>query len=359
MNCEEGLELIRVLDLQEVYDTHWKARKIPIIGTIEITYACNFRCVHCYADNKHSMCHLSFAKIVQLIDQMVDAGTFILTLSGGDPLMHPEFKQIYKYIKERGIFVEIFTNGSLITEDIINLFKEYPPINVDITLYGASEDTYMRVTGNKDGYWKTLQAIDMLRRADIHYTLKTSVMKENADDLPQIQAFAEKCGVNFRYSYQIAPTIEGDIYNYSHRLTPSEVVQREKHDEKRVAYWSAREKVLIADVPYGELPVYNCKTAKFTFCISADGFLSGCIHDRIHTFDLSKGSFIDGWNYINACIDSIKITKDFPCASCEFLPFCNTCPADAERQFHNINCVDSFNCELARLRYITFGKEIR
>lgn len=174
MECEDCSSILQELGLQEVYDTYWKDKKIPIIGTLEITYGCNFRCVHCYADNKHSDECLSYDEIVDLVDQMTEAGTFFLTLSGGDPLVHPRFIDIYRYIKNKGMFVEVFTNAAAINKDIIQLFQEYPPVNVDITIYGASEMTYEKVTHTKGNFSRVHKAIDMLESAGIHYTLKTS-----------------------------------------------------------------------------------------------------------------------------------------------------------------------------------------
>lgn len=170
----------------------------------------------------------------------------------------------------------------------------------------------------------------------------------------KIKEYALQKGVEFRYSYQIAPTIEGKTYNFEHRLSPTEIVKHEMEDKERQLFWSAKEKVKIENVPYGELPIYNCKTAKFTFCVSSDMMLSGCIHDRVNTYDLRKGTFNKGWKAVNDIIESKMITPLFLCASCEYLPFCNTCPADAERQFEDINNVDPFNCELAQLRYKKF-----
>lgn len=351
MNCEEGYAYLKKLELQQIYNKFWEGKQIPIIGTIEITYQCNFRCIHCYADEKHNESYMSFQEIKGIVDQLEEAGTFLLTISGGDPLAHPSFSEIYQYIKQKGFFVEVFTNATLITEETIMLFKQYPPINVDITMYGASEETYERVTRVKNGYARFLRGIDLLEQNKIPFSLKASVLKENVEDLPTMQSYAKSKNVSFRYSYQIASTINGNTYNYDHRLTPEEIVMRELNDSDRKKHWEKQELAVISDVPYGELPIFNCKTAKFTFCISSDAKLSGCIHDRIRTFDLRKGLFTEGWKYINKELDSLLISPAFQCASCEYLPFCNTCPADVEREFHSINAVDPFNCEVARLRY--------
>lgn len=358
MGCTDCKDYLSILGLQAVYDHYWKDSNIPLIGVIELTYQCNFRCVHCYAKNLHNISYLSYEKITHLVNEMVDAGTLILTFSGGDPLAHPDFSKIYKYVREKGIFVEVFTNGALIDNSIIDLFMEYPPMNVDITIYGASEETYREVTGVKDCFKTVKNSIKLLKENGIKFTLKTCVIKENVADIFKIKQFAESLGVNYRYSFDIAPTIEGDISVRNHMLLPQEIIATEKGDPQRASQWAKQSLAKIGEVPYYELPIFNCKTGRFTFCISADSFLSGCIHDRSNRFNLNEGSFIEGWTFINKKIHEPMITPEYPCASCEYLPFCNTCPADSQREYGSPQIVNPNQCALAKLRYKTFsGKE--
>lgn len=352
VDCEKVELLISEMGLQDIYDNYWKELRIPTYGMLEITYHCNFRCVHCYADEKHTIPYLSFEQIKRIVDQVAEAGNFALTISGGDPLTHPDFKEIYKYIKSKGIFVEVFTNGTLIDEEIIELFKEYPPINVDITMYGASEETYHRVTQTIGSYNSFLKGIMLLEEANIKYTLKGCIIKENIDDLFEIQKFAREKGVNFRYSFELAPTIDGNTYVYDHRVDVADVLKYEMQDVERAEYWKNTEKGVIDlnKIPYGELPVYNCKTARFTFCVSADGYLSGCIHDRTNRYDLLHGTFAEGWNRVYDMVTRKKIIPGYKCVECECLPFCNSCPADVEREYKDIYSVNEYYCELAKLR---------
>ena len=358
MSCEGGNNFLALLGLQEVYNRFWKDHNIPLFGVLELTYQCNFRCLHCYADDQHAQPNLSKEELITLVDQMVQAGTLVLTLSGGDPLMHPYFAFIYKYIRKKGIFVEVFTNGSLITEDIINLFLEYPPINIDITLYGASNETYSEVTGLIDGYTATMRGIQLLKASGIHFTLKTCVIRENVLDLFKIKEIAKDLGVDYRYSFDIAPSIGGKTYVRQHMLSPQEIVEIELLDPERTKQWASQKLAEIDEVPYYELPVFNCKTGRFTFCISASGLLSGCIHDRSNLYDLSSGDFLSGWKAINRMVHEPKITPDYSCASCEYLPFCNTCPADSQREYGSPYMTNPIQCALAKLRYKSFvGKE--
>ena len=123
--------------------------------TIELTDRCNFKCRHCYicedavsARDKE----LSADEILAVAKDAVKRGALWCTLTGGEPLLREDFPEIYIGLKKLGLLVTVFTNGSLITEKHIELFKTYPPYCIEITVYGMSENTYERVTGIKNSY---------------------------------------------------------------------------------------------------------------------------------------------------------------------------------------------------------------
>ena len=77
---------------------------------------------------------------------MYDQGCLLITLTGGEVFLRKDFIEIYKYIKLKGMLVTIFTNISLLTDDIINIFKLYPPIKISISLYGTNNTEYDEFT---------------------------------------------------------------------------------------------------------------------------------------------------------------------------------------------------------------------
>ena len=72
-----------------------------------------------------------------------------LTLTGGDIFTRKDFLDIYLYAKRKGFIIELYTNGALINDKIVEVFSKYPPLLVDISLYGSCEETYKKVTGVK------------------------------------------------------------------------------------------------------------------------------------------------------------------------------------------------------------------
>jgi MoaA/NifB/PqqE/SkfB family radical SAM enzyme len=116
MECSTFAEL----DLAEfgaVLQAQIKGRRIPLSGMFELTERCNLNCVHCYVNQPASSRvararELTTDQVKRILDQAADAGCLFLTLTGGEPLLRPDFIEIYLHARKRGILASIFTNGT-------------------------------------------------------------------------------------------------------------------------------------------------------------------------------------------------------------------------------------------------------
>ena len=120
--------------------------RMPVVGTFDITSRCNLKCIHCYINGTCSGNELTYQEICDILDQIADEGCLWLVITGGEPLMRPDFMDIYRYAKNKGIFVTLFTNGTLITPEIADFLAEFPPFAIEISLYGMSSISYEKVT---------------------------------------------------------------------------------------------------------------------------------------------------------------------------------------------------------------------
>ena len=132
-------------------------KRIPLSFEIEVTARCNNNCRHCYIncpENDESLREkeLSFEDIRQLADDAVDMGALWCLITGGEPLLRDDFFDLYMYLKKKGLLVSVFTNGTLITDEHISLFKKYPPRDLEVSVYGAAEKTYEYVTRRRGSY---------------------------------------------------------------------------------------------------------------------------------------------------------------------------------------------------------------
>ncbi len=127
-------------------------QRIPVSGSIDVTMRCNLRCQHCYipcetrAAQSEPEPELSLAEIQRMLDEFADAGCFWLLLTGGEPFLRKDFLDIYAHAKRKGMVLTIFTNGTLLTPQTADYLRNCA-INWQISLYGATQATYERVTG--------------------------------------------------------------------------------------------------------------------------------------------------------------------------------------------------------------------
>ena len=129
-----------------------KARQqhIPITGALELLPLCNMNCDMCYVRLSRSEmeCQGQLRTVdewILLAQQMQKAGTLFLLLTGGEPLLFPDFKTLYLELRNMGMILTINTNGTLLGESWADFFAEYRPRRINITLYGADAASYNRL----------------------------------------------------------------------------------------------------------------------------------------------------------------------------------------------------------------------
>ena len=333
-------------------------RHIPVMGSIELTMRCNLRCQHCYIPlperASHAKRELNRVEVEHILDEITDAGCLWLLLTGGEPLLRKDFLEIYTYAKRKGMLVTIFTNGTLVTPRIADHLAEWRPFKIEITLYGATQQTYERVTGIPGSYTRCRRGIDLLLDRKLPLSLKTMVMTLNHHELDQMKSLAVGLGVEFRFDPILQAAIDGSPHPTSFRLTPAEVVQIEKSDPERARLWPHK----IHDdlrVELMDRNLYICGAGKFSFHINSCGHLTICVSNRRPAYDLRGGSFREGWETFIPKVISRQYSDLFPCAGCQLRSMCLQCPAYGESELRDAEACVEFLCQLTKNRYKVFN----
>lgn len=151
---------------------NFKARDkgVPISGSFELTPLCNLDCKMCYVHlNKTQMNGaqlLSTEQWMHIMQQAIDAGMMYARLTGGECLTYSGFRELYLFLRNKGIEVVVLSNGLLIDEDTLSFFRKNPPAAIQVSLYGSDEDAYERVTG-KRVFSQVLKNLRQIKAADI------------------------------------------------------------------------------------------------------------------------------------------------------------------------------------------------
>lgn len=331
---------------------------IPISGSLEVTMRCNLRCQHCYIPGERRASRgereLNLAEIKHILDEVTDAGCLWLLLTGGEPLLRRDFLEIYAYVRRKGIILTLFTNGTLITPRIADYLSDWRPFNIEITLYGATQETYEKVTGIPGSYTHCRRGIDLLLERKLPLSLKTVVMTLNQHELDQMKSLAASLGVKFRFDPIINAALDGSPRPAFLRLTPEEIVAVEKADPNRAGRWPEqfRKNQMI---PISDRRMYLCGAGKQGFHIDASGRLCLCLSARQPSYNLRNGSFYEGWEKFIPQVTDRLYSDNFQCLGCDLRLLCAQCPAEAELELGDAEKRVEFICQVTKLRRDVFA----
>ncbi|MCU1227759.1 MAG: putative Fe-S oxidoreductase, partial [Acidobacteria bacterium] len=188
------------------------ATRVPVNGTIEITNRCPLDCAHCYNnlpmhDGEARARELTTAEHHRVIDEIADLGCLWLLYTGGEIFARRDFLDIYRHAIRRGLLVTLFTNGTMVTEPIADELVKWPPFSIEITLYGATRETYEALTGIPGSYDLCMRGIALLLERGLPLKLKTVAVSINKHEIGAMAALAETLGVEFKFDAMINPRI--------------------------------------------------------------------------------------------------------------------------------------------------------
>jgi len=352
MECSTFYEL----DLGEFSATlmaQLKGRRYPLSGMFELTERCNLSCIHCYVNQPASSPiaranELTTAQVKDILDQLAEAGCLYLTFTGGEPMLRPDFLELYLHARKRGIIASIFTNGTMLTPEIADGLTQVKPLFIEISLYGATKETYEKVTRVTGSFERCMRGIQLLKERDLPLYLKSALITTNRHELMDMKAFAHKQGIDFRYDGQMWPRLDGDTTPFDYRFSPEELLAIDLEDPERVAEIGRVAREMSGKEVRG-MNVYVCGAGLFSFYITAKGLLKGCGMLRYPAYDLKEMSFAEAWEQLGA-IRTLKRQKDSACITCAMGALCQQCPAWSQAVHGDDETIVEYLCELAHLR---------
>ena len=353
------MESISYADFSLELHNKMLAQHLPANGTIEITRRCPLNCQHCYnnlpmGDREARSRELSYEEHCRLIDEIAEAGCLWLLFTGGEIFARKDFLEIYTYAKRKGLIITLFTNGTLITPQIADYLVEWRPFNIEITLYGATRETYERLTGIRGSYDRCLRGIRLLQERGLPLKLKTVAVTINKHEILEMQRFAASLGVEFKYDAMMSPRIDCSQSPLAVRLRPEEIVELDLADPNRVAEWRRIASHLNGPSPPRD-EVYECGGGVNSFAIDPEGKMSICVLSHVDTYDLRAGGFNDGWDSFLQQVRRKKRTRLTKCTACQMKSTCGMCPANGELENGDPEAPVDFLCQVSHLRAHTLG----
>ena len=306
-----------------------KRQYTPMVATWEITNICNFTCTFCYINSEKTIekQFLSLKKAKEMVDFLVDAGLLLVYLTGGEILSHPNFEDIYKYLKLKGVYVVLLTNLSLLDSSKLELFKEYPPLRVTASLYGLSKQQFSSVTQNYQiSPKKIMDNILLLKDNGINVTVQTPINTVTIDEYEDMASWCYEHGIVYKSNNDITNSYFGedrqklyvDDNEFNKIKSRLNFVEEEKLELCQTS---------VTHCNHAQKKHFDCISGKHTFAISYNQHIRPCFNiweTDGPWFDASL-SMSDALDEMKAYLSKKKLEIITYCKGCVAHRFCSEC----------------------------------
>jgi radical SAM protein with 4Fe4S-binding SPASM domain len=286
------------------------------------------------------------------------SGLVYLLLTGGEPFLRPDLRQILSGLNRLGLLVSINTNATLIDETVIQWLKQTPPCRVNVTLYGACDATYHRLCGNPQGYTQAVRGIRLLKQAGISVRINCSVTAYNTADLEGIFAFARQEGLPVQASSYMFPPLRraSGMVGRNDRLSPEEAARQsarlmllqygKEEYLRRVSSLSLPGELgeECPDLP-AEGEKLRCRAGKCSFWVTWEGKIQPCgMFSGIEAPNVFRESFSAAWEQVKQTAAAIRTAPK--CGKCPLRAQCKPCAAMALTETGHFGGVPEYRCEM-------------
>lgn len=321
--------------METIRDRLWRKaaqRRIPLTAAFELLPVCNLSCRMCYV--RKSMDEVQKAgglirgeQWLAWAKEAAEAGLLYPLLTGGEPFLHPDFWEIYSGMLNMGMQVSINSNGTLITREVAKRLSKQRPTRINITLYGASEESYERLCGNGDAYRKVCGAVQYLKEYNVPVKFNSSITPYNMQDVEALIQYADTQELPLQIATYMFPPIRrnAEMVGQNDRMTPEEAaLVRVKSDFMRAEpeWFLGQAERYRHFVPLSELrdgahqpQKMSCRAGVSSAWLDWQGNLSNCGMYNAVTVSLKEKTFTEAWKELTDL--TAKLT---------YRPFCSICP---------------------------------
>jgi MoaA/NifB/PqqE/SkfB family radical SAM enzyme len=329
-------------------------RRLPLAISADLTYRCNFRCAHCFCrlpeEAPQAARELTFDEWDRILGEGVEEGALFLTLTGGEALLHPDFRRLWVAAKRRGLLVTLFTNGALLTADWADFFADWPPQEISVSLYGATEETYRNFTGLPGMYRRVRDALDRLVERGLPLEVKSVFTRRNVHEFAALRQLILQYGSIFRWDAELLGSYaEGGDSPATERLSAEEIIALEGADPGRDGEWRRRLQDWHPSPPLSDSP-FRCGVGGGGPHFDPYGQMRPCMTLESVSYDARTGSVREGWREVLPRLLAAVPVAPGPCVSCGLPQLCRFCPAQARLDGCSVGGPSPLHCELARLR---------
>ncbi|MGA9189821.1 MAG: radical SAM protein [Methanosarcina sp.] len=343
-----------------------------LLGSLdmELTERCNNNCIHCYinlpVDDPIKKKELTTEKIKEILTEAASLGCLTVRFTGGEPLLREDFEEIYIFARKLGLKVLLFTNATLITPHITDLFSRIPPREkIEISVYGMSKKSYEAVTRTPGSFQAAMKGIKLLMDRGIPFVVKTAILPPNKGELDKFENWASTIpwmdtSPNYSAFYDLRARRDSEEKNQlikKLRISPEEAVQVLSRDRNR--YLQVMKQFCAQFMKAHGDKLFSCGLGHGG-CVSAYGNFQPCMLLRHPdaVYDLRNGSLREAVIEFFPRLKEMKTqNSDYlaRCSRCFLHGLCEQCPGKSWMEYGTLDTPIEYLCQVAHFRAMDLG----
>ncbi len=305
--------------------------------TFEMTYSCNERCIHCYAnypEESDTAKVISVSKYKEILDELYEMNCLHVAFTGGDPFMYKGFMEVFSYARSKGFVCDIYTNAQYLSDhdDVMDSILKQRPRAFYISLYGSTSKVHDGVTAVQGSFEKTIKTINKLKENNIPVVLNIMLLSVNSDDAEATINYAKSLGVEYRVGMSIIYKNNGDSSPMNYFINDKEII---KHIMK-----IGCENIYSIDVPLDELKQGDriCGAGCTALSFSPDGDIYPCISLKVRLGNVFKDSIKTVWdsNKRHNLRNALIWRNTVECMECKSQNECPHCVGISQQESGNM-----------------------
>lgn len=346
-------------NIKQVLTRRCAVHGIPVSGIFELTPRCNLSCKMCYvrltpAEMEPIGRELTADQWLELGRQAKDAGMVFLLLTGGEPTLREDFPYIYENLAQMGLSITINTNATMLTPAIREVWRRYPPAQVNITVYGTCQEDYRNLCGNPKAFDAMVDSVQWLNSEGIFTCLNATMTPDNEQKWLEIEQFAQKWGSQLRMTTYCFPPVRRSACTSCkqfERLSPEAAAQlmiRDLHFREGAETVKYHAKHLSAP-PHSECELgigetIQCMAGRGQFWVAWNGAMTPCgMLPEPESFPVIHG-FDAAWAELHQKTLAIRLCPD--CVDCEIRSTCLNCAAVIYSETNSFTGQPEYMCRM-------------
>jgi MoaA/NifB/PqqE/SkfB family radical SAM enzyme len=316
---------------------HRKGAKLglPIAGNFELTSNCNFNCKMCYVHGQNHSESMSAKDWIELGRAARDAGMVFLLLTGGEPFLRKDFKEIYSSLIEMGLLISINTNASLIDDDLFDFLVKHPPLRMNVSLYACNDEVYNALCGQRVCD-RVKYNIKRLHEAGIGVKINASITPYNASEIEGIYAFAREEGLHVQATTYMYPPVRVAEKCAGSSPARFEAEQAAAHMLRCREQYLDRESLMRSaaailpdedncDSDDVKDEGMRCRAGRTAFWVTWDGRMLPCGMFPHKGYSVKDLGFDRAWQEVRSFTQTVRMPKE--CTGCAKKNRCFACAA--------------------------------